>query len=409
MAEHDLVIRNCTLLDDNGTFDVKIDGGLITGIEPSSKSQGAEVIEADGNLVAPAFVNGHMHLCKTYTYDEGDSSALRQYTSPDMGGAMHGIELAATVKKSYTPETVYARALKAAREGLANGVLFVQAFADTDTTAGLAGFQGVARVRDELRDTMNIQVVAFPQDGIHKDPGADAIVEQALRAGADVVGGIPWIELTDEEARSHVDLMLDLASAYKKRVAMLVDDTGDPSMRTLEYLAAQTFRRQLQGQVTACHARAASTYPQASFERLTKLLLRSGVGVVSDPHTGPLHVRPYDLYDAGVHIALGQDDIEDAYYPLGRHNMLEVAFVAAHILGDLSPNRLRALFDMVTVSAARTLGIREHNVAVGSAANMVVLHGRSLREALIRHERPRVVISRGRVVARTETETQLLV
>lgn len=413
MPTHELIIENARLLDAEGLHTIGIDDGHITAVSAVGGDLGAggdrgaaRVVDAAGNLVTPSFVNGHMHLCKTYTYNDQDHAALDAYATGTMGGAMRGIELASAVKANYTPESVYRGAIRAAREGVRNGVLLMQAFADTDTAAGMAGLDGVLRVRDELRDHVDIRVVAFPQDGVIKDPGAEDLIRRGVQAGADVVGGIPWIELTDGEARSHVDRMLEIAQRADKRVAMLVDDTGDPTMRTLEYLAERAESLGLGGRVTACHARAAGTYPEASFDRLTKLLLRAGVGVVSDPHTGSLHARPYDLYDAGVPVGLGQDDIEDAYYPLGRHNMLEVAFLAAHILGDLRPHRLRTVFDMITVSGARALGVQDHDLAAGNPANLVVLHGRTLREVLIHHAPPRTVISRGAVVAESTSHTE---
>jgi len=415
MSTRHLLIHNARILDEDGLHTITIEDGHIAAVTPvgatvtpgdAPTGDVARAIDADGHLVTPSFVNGHMHLCKTYTYDEADSSALDAYAGGSMGGAMRGIELASAVKAKYTPEGVYQGAMRAAREGVRNGVLHMQAFADTDTAAGMVGLNGVLRVRDELRKHVDIRVVAFPQDGVIKDPGAEDLIRQGVQAGADIVGGIPWIELTDRESRSHVDRMLDIAKRADKRVAMLVDDTGDPTMRTLEYLAERAEELGMQGRVTACHARAAGTYPEASFDRLTKLLLRAGVGVVSDPHTGSLHARPYDLYDAGVAVGLGQDDIEDAYYPLGRHNMLEVAFLAAHILGDLSPQRLRTVFDMITVSGARALGVRDHELRVGNPANLVVLEGRSLRETLIHHAAPRAVISRGVVVAESSSNTR---
>jgi cytosine deaminase len=406
MSPHQLVIRNARLRHDQGAHSIGIDNGTITAITADTVD-GDEVIDADHNLVCESFVNGHMHLCKAYTFDKTNAAALNEYAGGSMGGAMTSIELASAVKKNYTDDAVYERAKRAALEGIRNGVTHVQAFADTDTAASLHGVNGVMRVRDELRDVMEISVVAFPQDGLLRDPGAEELVADAMARGADTVGGIPWIEFTDAEAGEHIDRMLDLAVKHNARVAMLVDDAGDASLRTLERLAIAAAERGLHGRVTACHARAAGSYPEPTFRRLAALLKRSQIGVVSDPHTGPLHVRPFDLYDLGVDVGLGQDDIEDAYYPLGRHNMLEVAFLAAHLLGDLSPRRLETVLDMVTVSAARALGIHNHQLTEGNPANLVVLDGQSTVEVLSRHSAPRVVISKGRIVARNLSSSEL--
>jgi cytosine deaminase len=154
-------------------------------------------------------------------------------------------------------------------------------------------------------------------------------VQQAVEAGADRVGGIPWIEYTEDDAQEHVRRMYALAAAHGKRVAMLVDDAGDPTLRTTEMLAVELAKHRLRGGV-ACHARAMDLWPEPYFRRVTALAQRAGLGFVTDPHTGPVHLRAFDLAEYAIPVALGQDDIADASYPYGRHNLLEVAFLASH-------------------------------------------------------------------------------
>jgi cytosine deaminase len=226
--------------------------------------------------------------------------------------------------------------------------------------------------------------------------------------GADVVGGIPWIEYDDEGARQHVERMCRLAADHGTRVAMLTDDAGDPGLRTTEMLARAAIEHGLEGRVVACHARAVGTYPEPSFRRLLGLAREAGMAFVSDPHTGALHLRAYDVHDAGLAVALGQDDIEDAYYPFGRHNLLEVAFLAAHLLGAPTLGRMETLLDMVTTDAARVLGDDGHRLEVGAPADLVVLGGATAHEVLLRHAPPRQVVSRGRLVAETAPEVSRL-
>ena len=188
------------------------------------------------------------------------------------------------------------------------------------------GVKALLKAREEYKDRITLEVVAFPQDGVLRDPGAEDYVEEALQIGADVVGGIPWIEYTDADAQAHIDKMFALAKRYDKDVSMLIDDAGDPTLKTLEMLAVKTIQEGWHGRVTAQHCRAMALYPEPYYRKIEHLLKESRIGVVSDPQTGPLYARVKDLYRAGVRIALGQDDIEDAYYAFGRNNMLEVAF-----------------------------------------------------------------------------------
>jgi cytosine deaminase len=277
--------------------------------------------------------------------------------------------------------------------------------------AGVVGdataLEAVLEVREEYRDLVDLQVVAFPQDGLLRDPGAAELCEEAVRLGADVVGGIPWIELTDRDAAEHVRWACRVAAANGTRLAMLVDDAGDPSLRTTAMLAEAMIEHGLQGRGVACHARALATYPTPSVVRLVELARAAGLGFVSDPHTGPLHLPVREFLDEDLPVALGQDDIEDAYYPFGRHNMLEVAFLAAHLLGFLSgPDQLR-LVDLVTTRAARVLGLDEHTIAVGRRADLCVHRAERVVDLLREHAKPRWVLRGGRVVAESEERSQI--
>lgn len=216
--------------------------------------------------------------------------------------------------------------------------------------------------------------------------------------GADLVGGIPWIEYSEADSRRHIDQMVEIAVEHDAGVSMLVDDAGDPGLRTLEMLALKTIEVGWQGRVLAHHARAMALYPKPYFQKLAALLRQSEIGVVSDPHTGPLHARVRELREEGVRVCLGQDDISDAYYPYGQNNMLEVAFLASHLLWMTGREDMETLYDMVTVEAARAMGIHDHRLEVGAPANLVVLDGENVLEAFRFHRAPRAVISHGRLI-----------
>ncbi len=386
------------------------DLGLASGrvaVVGEARSLAAEtVVAADGRLVTESFVNGHLHLDKVYTLGMAGDAALEAYTAGSMGSAMTGIELARVVKDSYDAAWILPNVRRALMEAVRFGTLHIQAFADVDTTAGLEGVRAVLAAREEFRDLLTIQVVAFPQEGVVRDPGAAELCEQAMEAGADVVGGIPWIEYSDSDAAAHIEWACSLAARLGRRVAMLVDDASDPSLQTTGLLAEAMLRHGLEGRGVACHARAVGAYAEPAQRRLAGLASKAGLGFVSDPHTGPAHL-PVDLFDRlGVPVALGQDDISDAYYPFGRNNMLEVAFLAAHALGFVSQRDQQRLLDFVTTAAARVLGIAGHVIAPGNPANLVVHECEDVTDLLRAHAAPRWVVSRGRVVAESQENTE---
>lgn len=399
---YDLVVADAALRNRSGRHHVGIANATIADISPRPL-EGRRVIEANGALVTESFVDAHLHLDKVYTLDRVGQEALAQYTGSDMGGAMTSIELASAVKRQYDESWVAPNVRRAVEAAAINGVRHVLAFADVDTTAGLRGIAPVLAARENFRGTVDLHVVAFPQDGLLRDPGAEQLVHDAVDMGADVVGGIPWIEFSDADAQEHIRRMCELAADRDLRVAMLVDDAGDPTLRTTEMFAAELIRSGLTGRGIAAHARALSQYAEPSLRRVIGLARHAGLAFVSDPHTGPLHLPVRRFVDAGIAVALGQDDIEDAYYPFGRHNMLEVAFLAAHALSAVTDAALDRLYDAITTTAARVIGIRDHELAPGGNADLVVLDGRTVREVLTRHSAPRYVIHDGRVVAETTT------
>ena len=408
MADYDLVVRDAALRGRRGRHSIGVKDGRIAAITEGPLA-GTTDVDAAGNLVTESFVNAHLHLCKVYTLDRVGDTALAAYTGGSMGAAMTSIELASAVKDQYDESWIEPNARRAVLEAVRHGIRHVLAFADVDTRARLHGVRPLLKLRDEFRGVVDLQVVAFPQDGLLRDPGAEDLVREAVELGADVVGGIPWIEYTDDDAREHVRRMCTLAAEHSRKVAMLVDDAGDPSLRTTEMLATELIRLDLIGRGIANHARAVGTYAEPSVRRLAGLARRAGLSFVSDPHTGPIRLPVFLLDQLGVPVALGQDDIEDAYYPFGRNSMLEVAFLAAHALEAVSQPAMERVYDMVTTVAADVLGVANHRLEVGGNADLVVLDGTSVREALTRHSAPSTVIAGGRIVAQSTIATSYFI
>lgn len=381
---------------------ISIADGSITSIAERVGGDAAKEIDAGGNLVTESFVNGHLHLDKVYTLEMVGQDALGSYHGEGMGGAMTAIEQASRVKEKYDESWIIENVRRAAKLAVKYGNTHIRAFSDVDTKGKLEGAKSLIKAREEFRDSVDIQVVAFPQDGVVRDPGAADWVKKALDLGADVVGGIPWIEYTDEDVRSHIDQMFALAVEYDKDISMLVDDAGDSNLRSLEYLASQSIKHGWQGRVTAQHARAMALYEEPTFRKLVALMQQGGVSLVSDPQTGPLHARVTDLTEAGIPVALGQDDIADAYYPFGRNNMLEVGFLACHLLWMTNFQQMEVVYDMITTTAAKALGVRDFEMKEGNPANLVVLTQESVWKALWEHEAPMAVIKAGKDVTLRE-------
>ncbi|HNU05315.1 MAG TPA: amidohydrolase family protein [Anaerolineae bacterium] len=397
----DLLIQRARLRGQgDDLFDITVEQSRIASILPAAAGPAAAgtVIDAAGGLVTESFANPHLHLCKVYTLAKMDEAALRDYHGQQMGKAMTAIELAAAVKEQYAEEWILENVRRALREAARYGNTHIRAFADVDSKARLEGVKALLRAREEFRGVVELQVAAFAQDGIVREPGTAELLREAMRLGADVVGGIPWIEYTDADVAEHVQVVFDIAQEFDADVSMLVDDAGDPGLRSLELMAVEAIRRGWQGRVLAHHARAMALYPQPYFQKLVALLRQARLGVVSDPHTGPLHARVQELLAEGVLVCLGQDDISDAYYPYGRNNMLEVAFLASHLLWMTTAADMETLYDMVTTRAAAAMGLHDFALQPGAPANLVVLDAPNVLEALRHHAAPAYVVSHGQVV-----------
>ncbi len=397
----DILIRNARLRRQaEGLRDIAIAGGKIAEIAPALDVAADTEIDAAGGLVTESFANPHLHMCKVWTLEMMQDDALKAYREGQMGKTMTAIELASLVKEKYDASWITDNARRAAALAALHGNLHIRAFADVDTKARLEGVKGLLAVRDEFRGIVDIQVVAFAQDGIVREPGADALMREAMEMGADVVGGIPWIEFTEADAAAHIRVCFDLAAEFDKDVSMLLDDAGDPGLRTLETMAVEAIERGWEGRALAHHCRAMALYPEAYFKRLSAILKRARVPVVSDPHTGPLHARVKEFLEDGVLVCLGQDDISDAYYPFGRNNMLEVAFLASHLLWMTAREEIDRLYDLVTVDAARAMNVADFALAPGNPAHLVVLGEPNTVEALRNHSAPVHVVSHGAVLDR---------
>lgn len=394
-----LIIRNAlTRKTGNDLVEIKIVDGKINEISTKVSDKGDEEIDAKGMLVTESFVNGHLHLDKVYTLDRAGQKAIEEYNNGGMSNALSSIASAAEFKSEYDEKWIIKNVRKALDLAVKFGNTHIRAFADVDTKAKLEGVKALLKAKEEYKDKVTLEVVAFPQDGVAREQGAYELVEEALKIGADVVGGIPWIEFTREDEQDHVDKMCELAKKYNKDISMLCDDVGDAEERTFEMLIKMVIDMGWFGRATGQHCRAMMLYPENQFRKLCALLKRAKMGVISDPQTGPLHARVQDLIKEGIPVGLGQDDINDAYYTFGQNNMLEVAFLGAHLLSMVSDKDIELLYDMVTTMAAKVLNMKGHEMVIGGNADLVVLNCKDVKHAIWYHEEPVHVIKNGVII-----------
>ena len=409
----DLIIRHAHLKSRPGSWDIGINGDRIGLLTEQIRDAGDVEIDAVGNLVMPTYVNGHIHLDKCFLQEKMRPN--KDYTFGEC------LELTWEHKARYTTEDILERAGRAVQEGIFNGTTVFRAFADVDSYAQLRGIEGLLALRERWRDVAHIEVVAFPQEGIIRDAGTRELMEEAMRLGADVVGGLPWFEMLDDEARAHIDFCFELAKRYDKDIHMLVDDTDNPLSRSLEYLAVKTMREGYQGRVAASHCGALAAYNEIHAFKVMDLLKLANVSISSNPHISLVVQGRYDqepirrgitrvkqLWQHGVNVFSSQDDVADPFYPFGRNDQQEVVSYLCHTAHMAAPSEIEAAFDFVTYNAARALRLPDYGLAPGCKADLNVLAAPTAREVLRLQQPPVWVIRAGKVLARTILQREFI-
>ena len=408
----ELIIRGGRVEGHDVPVDVAVEDGWIVAVAPSLTAGAPVELDAAGRVVGPAFVEPHIHLDKV-----GVAPLLPANRS---GTLAEAIELLHATKRAATVEQVAERAGRVIRQAVVAGTTVIRTHVDVDTIGGLKPLHGVRRAAAEHADLCDVQIVAFPQEGIERDPGAAELMARAMGEGAHVVGGMPHWERDRAAALRHVDFCLDLAVRHDADVDMHVDETDDPRSRTLELLADSADRHGWGGRVTAGHCCAMAAWEDPYAAAVIARLAAVGVNVIANPATnlmlqGRLDSEPRrrgiarvkELLAAGVNVACGQDCVQDAFYPFGAADQLQVALLLAHAAQLSAPDEIPHALRAVTTAAARVLRLQDYGVTAGARADLVVLDAESTEEALRLQAARRWVLRAGRVVAETETRTAL--
>jgi cytosine/creatinine deaminase len=407
-----LLVRNARLRDHDHLVDILIEDGRIKAVGPDLGAAAPQTIDAAGDLVVPGFVNLHLHA---------DKSLLGEVMRPNVPGTLpEAIEITNEFKRKYDPQEVAQRAGRVIETGVKNGTTFFRLFADVGTIGGLRAAQGLLLAREKYKGYCDIQVVAFPQEGIARDPGAAELLDEAVKEGCDVVGGLPWYEYTDEEARQHIDICFDLAKRHDRDIHMLVDDTDDANSRSLEYLALKTMRERFHGRVAASHCGAMAGYNDVYAAKVIDMVASANITISVNAHINLVCsarldreprrrgiARVKELLARGVNVVSSQDDVDDPYYPFGKPDQLEVALMMAHTAQLTLPHELEQVLDMVTVNAARAARLSGYGIAPGNKADLVVLGAPSVREILRLQPPRRHVVKNGLEIARTTMKQEL--
>ena len=403
----DLVIRN-GLSDQTGDpIEVGIQDGVIVAVAPSGVPSGTKEIDANGRLISPALIEPHFHLENAYLW----------HGIVNQSGTLHeAIEIYAQVKHNLTVDDMVARAGQAVRTAVAHGVLWLRSHVDIDHIAKLHILKGVTAAREAYRDLIDIQLVAFPQLGLARNPEAVEMMWQAMENGCDLVGGMPHGERDMADAARHIEIAFDIAQKYNVDVDMHIDETDDPYWHTLELLAEKTIETGWHGRVTAGHCCAMSAWDDKMAERIIDKVRQANIHVITNAPInlmlegrGRRHPKPRgiarvkELLAAGVNVSCGQDDVQNMFHPYGKMDPLEVALITAHAAHLGAPEEIQAAFDMPRYNAAKLWKLEEYGIRAGAAANLIILDAKSSVEALRRQPDRRYVIRQGKILVQTET------
>ncbi|MGL6484485.1 cytosine deaminase [Aeromonas caviae] len=409
-----MLIRNVRLAGREGMWQILCQGGVIRAIEPmSTQLLSARELDGEQGLVIPPFIEPHIHLDTTQTAGE---------PSWNLSGTLfEGIERWAERKALLTHEDVKQRAIQTLKWQIANGIQFVRTHVDV-SDPNLVALKAMLEVREEMKEWVELQIVAFPQEGILSYPNGMALLEEALKLGADVIGAIPHFEFTREYGVESLHYVFDLAEKYQVLVDVHCDEIDDEQSRFIETLATLAYERGIGHRVTASHTTAMHSYNGAYASRLFRLLRMADINFVANPLVN-IHLqgrfdtyprrrgitRVKEMLEANINVCFGHDDVFDPWYPMGTANMLQVLHMGLHVCQIMGYEQINDSLKLISCHSARTLNVQDrYGIEVGKPANLLILPAENGFDAVRRQVPVRYSIRHGRVIADTRpAETTL--
>lgn len=407
-----MLYRNLYIENAENLSDIRITDGRFAEIAPSLQPhEGEEVVDFGGKLALPPFIESHVHLDTCLTAGE---------PKWNMSGTLfEGIETWSLRKETLSRQDVRDRVNRAVRLYAANGIQHIRTHVDV-TDPKLTAMEALIELREELKDVVNIQIVAFPQEGIESYPNGRQLMEDAVKMGADCVGAIPHFEFTREYSVSSLNFAMELAEKYDRLVDVHCDEIDDEASRGLETLAARALESGLKDRVTASHTTAMHSYNNAYVQRLMRLLKMSDINFVANPlvnthlqgriDTYPKRrgiTRVKELREAGINVSFGHDDIFDPWYPMGTGSMRDVVFMGLHVCQMMGYDEIRSSYNFISNNAARTLHLGDsYGIQVGRPASFIVLDAKDYYEALNTNAPVLASIRNGRKIAESVPGTK---
>ncbi len=402
----DLLVRNARLADGRQGIDIAVRDGRIVEVGPGIEAEARQTLDADGWLVLPPFVDSHFHIDATL-------SAGRPRVNQS-GTLLEGIEIWAELLPTLTHDDVYARAKEQCRWAIAQGCLAVRSHVDVSHES-LVSVEALLQLKRDIAPWLELQLVAFPQNGLYRQPGARDNLLRALDMGVEVVGGIPHFERTMADGAESVRDLCEIAESRGLMVDLHCDETDDPMSRHVETLSAETSRLGLGGRVAASHVTSMHSMDNYYVSKLLPLMREAELSVISNPLVSILIQGRHDAYpkrrgltripeiiDHGIPLALGHDCVMDPWYSLGSHDMLEVAQMAVHAAYMSGEREMAAMVEAVTETPARIMELEGYGLEAGCQADFVVLQARGPVEALRTRAARLHVVRRGSVIATSE-------
>lgn len=373
-----LLVRNVRIENADTLTDIRITNGLFAEIAPNLEARpGEELVDYNGKLVLPPYIESHVHL------DSALTSGQPRYN--ESGTLFEGIEVWSERKKDLTYEDAYERAARAIRQQARFGIQYVRSHVDV-TDPDLVALRALLQLREDLKDSVTLQLVAFPQEGIESFPNGRDLMRRAAEMGVDAIGAIPHFEFTREYSVSSLNYAFELAQEYDLLMDVHCDEIDDEASRGLETLATRAYEAGIGEKITASHTTAMHSYNNAYFIRLLRLLKMSGINFVSNPlvnthlqgrvDTYPKRrgvTRVKELTEAGLNVSFGQDDIEDPWNPMGTGNLRDVVLNGLYVTQMMGRQEILDSYKFITHNAARTLHLKDYGIRVGNSANFIVL------------------------------------